>query len=226
MKNETVKKKKTFENSLKGSRFWGVLVFIVLIIIDQITKMVADVFFNMQGAPNKIGLIPNILELEMSYNRGIAFGALGDSSPVVKLCIVVITAILMAILTLVYWKMDKNRTIFRWALVLIVAGGIGNLIDRVNYQVWDPNTYMGGVQDGVRDFVHVMFIIDFECCNFADFFIVAGVIMMILAMLFCDTNALWPQGKYKELARIETQKEEQKKREAIAKKNKKYTQGE
>ena len=219
------KNQKTFENSLKGSRLWGILLFAILIIVDQVTKIVADIYFNTQGARDKIVLIPNVLELEMSYNRGIAFGALGSASPLVKLCIVVATAVLMAILALAYLKMDKNRTIFRWALVLIVAGGIGNLIDRINYQVWNPDTYMGGMQDGVRDFVHVILLIDFECCNFADFFIVGGVVMMIFAMLFCDTNALFPQGKYKKLAIEEEEKEKQRKREKEEKKRKQHTKG-
>ena len=42
----------------------------------------------------------------------------------------------------------------------------------------------------------------FAVCNFADFFISAGAVMFVLAMLFLDTAALFPATeKYKEMAK-------------------------
>ena len=218
MKNETAKKK-TFENSLKGSRLWGVLIFIILVVVDQVTKMVSEMYSQTEGAYDIFIFIPGMLEWDFLYNPGAAFGAGATASPMVKIIVVIATAILMAVLAFVYFKMDKNRTLFRLALVFIVAGGVGNLIDRLACQVWLPNT------TGVRDFLHVILLIDFGCCNFADFFIVAGVIMMILAMLFYDSNALYPQGKYEKLAMIEAQKENRKKSEKFRKKYEQYSQG-
>lgn len=219
MKPETKKKsEKTFKNSLKGSRLWGLLLFLILVVVDQITKVIADVYFSMEGTYDKFILIPGMLEWEMSYNRGIAFGALANAAPAVKLTIVILTAVLMAVLAFVYFKMDKNRTLFRLALIFIIAGGIGNFIDRIAYGVWDPAFANGGYRDGVRDMLHVILLIDFGYCNFADFFIVAGVIMMILAMLFFDTHAVYPHGKYEKLATEAARKENQKKREKFEKK--------
>ena len=225
MKDQTQKKEKTFKNSLKGSRLWGLMLFVILVIVDQITKIIADVYFSMEGTYDKFILIPGMLEWEMSYNRGIAFGALSNGNPTLKLVIVIMTAVLMAVLAFVYFKMDKNRTLFRLALIFIIAGGIGNFIDRLNYGVWDPAYANGGYRDGVRDMLHVILLIDFGYCNFADFFIVAGVIMMILSMLFFDTYALCPVGKYKKLALETTTKENKKKAEKSRDKCDKHEQG-
>ena len=190
------------KNSLKGSRLWGVLLFAILVFIDQITKIVADVYFgNVPSAPESIAIIPGVIELTMEYNRGIAFSMFSGAGQAGKIAIVVGTALIMLAVSVVYFKIDKRRTLLRIALVLIVAGGVGNLIDRVYYQVWDPATATG-FRDGVRDMVRVDFkIVDFGVCNFADFFIVGGAIALIVCFLFFDTDSFFPVGKYKLLAR-------------------------
>ena len=200
--------------ALKGSWLWGALLFLILLLIDQITKIVADVYFvEIAGANERIVLIPNMIELCISYNRGIAFSSFESSSEIFKIGIVVVTGLMMLGLAVFYCRVDKRRTILRIALILIVAGGVGNLIDRVYYQVWDPET-VAIVRDGVRDMVRVNIIFDFGVCNFADFFITGGAVLLILALLFFDTDAIFPVGKkYKALAKEAEEKAEQKKQE-------------
>ena len=200
--------------ALKGSRLWGALLFLILLLIDQITKIVADVYFvEIAGANERIALIPNMLELCISYNRGIAFSSFESSSEIFKIGIVVVTGLMMLGLAVFYCRVDKRRTVLKVALVLIVAGGVGNLIDRVYYQVWNPET-VAIVRDGVRDMVRVNIIFDFGVCNFADFFITGGAVLLILALLFFDTDAIFPVGKkYKALAKEAEEKAEQKKKE-------------
>ena len=157
---------------LKGSALWGLLVFFILIFVDQITKVWADVYFNGENAPASIVIIPNMIALCISYNDGIAFGSLGDSSPFVKILIIVVTAVMMGALTVLYFRLDKRRSFLRNALVFVVAGGVGNLIDRVYYKIWETGTGLG-----VRDMVRVNIVFDFGVCNFADFFIVGGAVV-------------------------------------------------
>lgn len=205
--------------SLKGSRLWGMLLFAILVFVDQLTKIVADVYFgNVPSAPESIAIIPGVIELTMEYNRGIAFSMFADAGKWGKLAIVLSTAVIMLVVAVVYCKLDKRRTLLRIALVLIVAGGVGNLIDRIYYQVWDVTTATG-FRDGVRDMVRVDFkIMDFGVCNFADFFISGGAVLFVLAVLFFDKDALLPIGKkYKALAK-EAQEEETKKQAEKAKK--------
>lgn len=209
------------KHSLKGSRLWGVLLFAILVFVDQITKIVADVYFgNVPSAPDSIAIIPGIIELTMEYNRGIAFSMFSSAGTAGKIAIVVGTALIMLAVSVLYFKIDKRRTLLRIALVLIVAGGVGNLIDRVYYQVWDPATATG-FRDGVRDMVRVDFkIVDFGVCNFADFFISGGAVLFILSLLFFDKDAIFPVGeKYKALAKEAQETEEKKKTEKEAKKN-------
>ena len=219
MKNEMMKKEKT----LKGSRLWGLLLFFALLLIDQVTKVVADVYFvEMAGVNERIALIPGMIELCIEYNRGIAFGSFASSSETVKIAIVAGTALMMFILAIVYWKVDKRRSFLRLALILIIAGGIGNFIDRVYYRIWDPSTELL-LRDGVRDMVYLNIFFNFGVCNFADFFISIGAVALLLSLLFFDKEAILPLGKkYRALAKESKEKACAKKQN---KKNKENSNG-
>lgn len=192
------KKKKLIKQkySTKGSSYWGILVFGILILVDMLTKLAADVYFSRAGAPAKIDIIPGWLALTITYNRGISYG-MGDNAPEwIKLLVVIATALLMAVFAVAYFKMDKRRALLRIALVFIVAGGVGNLIDRVYYRVWEAD----GIY-GVRDMVDLSRF-GFAVCNFADFFITGGAVALVLALLFFDRDAVWPMTeKYRMLAK-------------------------
>jgi lipoprotein signal peptidase len=91
-------------------------------------------------------------------------------------------------------------------LIFVLAGGVGNLVDRVYYRVWDKNCLYG-----VRDMVDLSRF-GFAVCNFADFFICAGAAILVVAFLFFDKDAVCPVGKYKKLAKeAEEQEKEQEK---------------
>lgn len=186
--------------TLKGSALWGVLLFLVLIWIDQGTKFAAAAYFGDEGF-FRVEVVPNFVYLCLSYNPGIAFSMFGQSDGWVKGFITIITAVLMLGLTVFYFCLDKRRAWLRNAFVFIIAGGVGNLIDRIYYRIWVPSSY------GVRDMVDLS-AFGFGVCNFADFFIVGGAIALGLAILFFDTDALKPLGKYKTLAREAKEKEE------------------
>ena len=179
------------ENRKKSaSVLWGVFWIFVLIIIDQLTKIVADAY--LQG--KVIEIIPGWINLRITYNQGIAYGQLSDVDVWVKMLIIAGTGVLMLVFAIVYLRLDVRRGLLRAALVMVVAGGIGNLIDRVYFQVWDPNAIYG-----VRDMVDLSRF-GFAVCNFADFFICIGAALLVLSILFFDTDALFPVGKYKALA--------------------------
>lgn len=194
------KKKKLIKEkySTKGSSYWGILVFAILVLVDMLTKLAADVYFSGANAPAKIDIIPGWIALTMTYNPGISYG-MGASAPEwVKFLVVIATALLMAVFAVAYFRMDKRRAWMRIALVLIVAGGVGNLIDRIYYRVWE----LDGTQldQGVRDMVDLRRF-GFAVCNFADFFITGGAVVLVLSLLFFDRDAIWPTTeKYRMLA--------------------------
>ena len=212
---DKLKKKELFGIN---SWVWGVVVFVLLIAIDLVTKIVADALWDPSDPSVKI--IPGYLELCLVYNRGISF-SIGSNAPVpAKIALVAATGVLFVVMGVVYFKMDKRRTWVRFALVFIVAGGVGNLIDRVYYQVWEPYSSTDPTTwDGVRDMVRLkIFMFDFGVCNFADFFIVGGTIALIVAILFFDAGAIFPlTEKYKALSKEYEEKEEKKQAEKIRK---------
>lgn len=212
----------------KNSYLWGILLFFLLIFIDHLTKAVADIYFQMEGAPSSVPIIPDLIELCITYNRGISYG-MGRNAPMeVKIAVVALTGVMMAGIAIAYFFVDTRRSFLRLAFVFIVAGGVGNLIDRVYYQVWDPATYNYNFRDGVRDMVDIHNL-GFGVCNFADFFISAGAVMMALAFIFFDSYAMKPLGKYQELAAeaiaIEEQKLKEKEQRKIAKQEAKKSGG-
>ena len=68
MAKNQIKTPKDDRYSLKGSSFWGVLIFAVLLIVDLVTKWLADAYFNAEGTPRRITVIPNWIWLEIEYN--------------------------------------------------------------------------------------------------------------------------------------------------------------
>ncbi len=207
MRSKKIKNKNKIR-PLQGSHLWGVLFFAVLLLIDLVTKVAAEEYFTRPTAPNKIEIIPGWLNLCLAYNKGIAYG-IGSASPTwLKMTIVAVTGVMMLVLAFVYFKLDKTRGWARFAIVLIVAGGVGNLIDRVYFRVWDAEAFYG-----VRDMVDLSRF-GFAICNFADFFITIGAVVLILALLFFDRDALFPVGRYKlqakQIAELAEEPEEEK----------------
>ncbi len=196
----------------KHSYLLGIFLFFLLIFIDQLTKLLADVYFSSAGAPTSITIIPEWIELCITYNRGIAYGMGATTSPAAKIAVIVGTAVMMSALTVLYFKLDNRRRLLKLALVFVVGGGVGNLIDRVYFRVWDATTVLG-----VRDMVDLSRF-GFAICNFADFFITAGAVMLVLSFLFFDKDAFFPLGRYKALAKESEEEEERKHAEKQAKK--------
>jgi signal peptidase II len=206
MSRKLKKEKRT--SLLKGSNLWGLLLFGILLLVDMLTKMAADAYFSQADAPQKIDIIPGWISLRITYNKGIAYG-LGAGSPKwLKIGVVMLTGALMVGLSVVYFTLDKRRSWMRIALVFVVAGGVGNFIDRVYYQVWETSAIYG-----VRDMVDLSRF-GFAVCNFADFFISGGAVALVLSLLFFDKEALWPVGKYKALAEEAKLAEEEKSTQA------------
>ena len=178
----------------KNPTLWLSVLFFVLIAIDQLIKIWADSYFSKGN--DDIIIIPGVIELCIEYNRGIAFSSFANAGMAWKLIIVIGTCLLMIGLSFLFFKIDSRRALLRLALV-------GNLIDRILYRVWDPSSISTtGESDGVRDMVRLHIIFNFGVCNFADFFIVAGAVMLALSMLFFDAEAVFPAtAKYKALAK-------------------------
>ncbi len=218
MAKNTEKVKKEKLRALKGSCLWGLLVFGLLLLIDLVTKIAAEEYFTRADAPHKIDIIPGWLSLRLTYNRGIAYGVGATSPTWIKVAVIVATGVLMLAFAILYFKLDKAHGWARVALVFVVAGGVGNLIDRIYFQVWDTAS-LGGVRDMVD-----LSRFGFAVCNFADFFITGGAVALVLSLLFFDRDALFPVGKYRAQAKAHAEEIEAKEQEEKATVEKGQTQ--
>ena len=100
------------------------VIIILCVAVDQVTKWLALTYL----APlDSVPLIKNVLHLTYVENTGAAFGMLKNHRWVFM---IVSTAAIIAIVAYLIIKRPRNPWM-RVALSLIVAGGTGNMIDRV-----------------------------------------------------------------------------------------------
>ena len=94
---QNVQKEKVVEFLKKN--LWGILFFVVLIAIDLVTKIVAEVYFTAEDAPLSIPIIPGYLELCLAYNRGMSF-SIGATAPTwLKIAVIMGTCVMFIALT-------------------------------------------------------------------------------------------------------------------------------
>ncbi len=137
----------------------------LLVATDQILK--ALIVANL-SPDRSLPVIQGFLYLVNRTNRGGAWSLLADFEWGLILLIVVsgIASIVLAVL-LVRWRVTPLRI----CMAVILAGSVGNLIDRV-------------FQRGVTDYLSFHFwAYEFPTFNFADMMIVCGTIAMILFLL-------------------------------------------
>ena len=145
--------------------FLDTIIIIVLIMIDQFTKYLA--VQNLKDQPAYI-VLRDILEFDYLENRGVAFGMLQNK----KILILLTGILLLAGVLMVMFKMPSGRkfTILHIIFSVIIAGGIGNMIDRIRF-------------DFVVDFISFV-LIDFPTFNVADCYIVCATIILFIMCVF------------------------------------------
>ena len=98
-------------------------------ILDQCTKLLADAMLSMHQS---VVLLP-FLALRKAYNYGAAFSFLGDASGWQRWFFIVLALVVMGILVTWLRRLPPGNTGARVALVLILGGAAGNVIDRLVY---------------------------------------------------------------------------------------------
>ena len=136
----------------------SVAVIVILIVIDQLTKYAAVV--TVKGK-DPIEFLFGLFQFTYVENTGAAFSSFSSSTTLLTVATVII---LVGCLILLLTKKIKSK-FMNVCLVLVIAGGVGNVIDRI------ANGY-------VVDFINPLFV-DFAVFNFADCCITVGAILMI-----------------------------------------------
>lgn len=137
----------------------------LLIVLDQITKIWAVA--TLKGG-NIIELIPGVLEFNYLENKGAAFGILQNRQTV----FVIAGAIILFFLIFILFIMPQQKKYYaaNVIFVLIAAGAIGNMIDRVRLNY-------------VIDFIYFR-LIDFPVFNVADMYVSVSTVVLCLLILF------------------------------------------
>lgn len=114
-------------------------------------------------------LIDGYLEFRYAENCGAAFGFMRDMPSLVRKGVFYIAAV--GAVLLLFWMFATGRggTLFAWSVPLIVAGAIGNLVDRVRF---------GYVVDFVR--FHLNDRWAYPTFNVADAWITIGVGLILI----------------------------------------------
>ncbi len=138
-------------------------VFIIFcVLLDIWTKQLAVI--NLRIGETQDFIFP-FIDLLLTFNSGIAFGILDNNDYMTSIILLLIG--ISIVIYLIYLSLHEEHRFKKLALITIVAGAIGNIIDR-------------GMDGYVTDFLHLK-INDFSffIFNLADAFISIGAIIII-----------------------------------------------
>lgn len=143
----------------------GLIGTVLLVALDQWTKLLAVRHLMGQAA---VPILDGVFELHYLENRGAAFGILQGQKGIFLLC----TALVLVVLAFYYNRMPVTGRfrLLRLVGVLLSAGAVGNLIDRMQHSY-------------VVDFLYFK-LIDFPIFNVADCYVTAGAVLLAAAILF------------------------------------------
>ncbi|MDB2410166.1 signal peptidase II [Pseudomonadales bacterium] len=146
---------------------------IVIIVFDQLTKYWVQLSF-FEG--ERVNLLP-ILDFTLVYNKGAAWSFLSDAGGWQRWLFTAISSVVSIVLVIWIHRLVAIQKILLIALTLILAGAVGNLIDRI---------ILGKVVD------FVLFYYDghyFPAFNVADCAITLGAIMMLIDVFWGPSEA-------------------------------------
>ncbi|UXR77595.1 MULTISPECIES: signal peptidase II [unclassified Staphylococcus] len=147
----------------------SLIIFFIVVIADQLTKWVIATQMTIGESFN---VIPHFLNITSHRNDGAAWGILSGQ----MFFFYLITIVIIIALIIFYIKEAQNHMTMQVAITLLLAGAMGNFIDRV-------------LNGEVVDFVDtVIFGYDFPIFNIADASLTIGVAILVILLLTDKTN--------------------------------------
>lgn len=165
---------------------------VIVLAADQFTKYFISNNFEMAKSYE---FLPGILDITYIHNDGAAWGMLGGYTWL--LLSITIVVMLGCIALLLKWGL-RDKIMF-WSAMLILSGGVGNMIDRI---------FRGG---NVIDFLHFEFWPTFPVFNVADCAICVGAGLIILSLF----KSIVDEQRQKSRAAVIAQTEEENQNENI-----------
>lgn len=143
------------------------VVIAILVILDQVIKLLVETYLRPIGSKM---IFPGFLQLRYLQNDGAMMGMMDGRTTVMTVLAVIC---MIAVLFVIYsgWLTSKIDYV---CVVLIAAGGFGNIIDRI-------------ARGYVVDYIEALFV-DFYVFNFADCLITCAAITIIIYQIYCLFN--------------------------------------
>lgn len=135
---------------------------LLVVVIDYIIKIL---IINNLKPISSLEIIPGLFSLNYVENKGAAFGMLANAR---WIFIVFTIAVIIFLIIFVFWKKPTSK-LLNVAFILIIGGGIGNLIDRIFYGY-------------VVDYLSISFFP--PVCNFADYCVTIGAFLLVIYLIF------------------------------------------
>ena len=142
-----------------------VILFIIFLVgIDQISKFLISSQLNLGESFN---ILP-FLSFTLIHNTGIAFSIFDDGGVFSRWLLVTCVFLILIYMFFLLFKKAPKHILELISLLLIISGGLGNLIDRI---------FLGHVVD----FVHMFYKhYSFYVFNFADSYITIGIFIYLI----------------------------------------------
>lgn len=164
-----------------------IFLILFLISLDQTTKIFFKDLRENKGfnIGNTIVVIKGFFYFKsVPLNDAAAYGFLGGFAYRQLFFIILTFLALIGFVFLYYYSVRKQYSFMKVAVIFIIAGAIGNLIDRIAY---------GGVVDFLT--IEIGNFTPFAVFNLADTFLSIGLILLILHFFFLDENAIFKKRK-------------------------------
>lgn len=178
------KLKSSFKNLDYFSLIISSLITIVLIVIEQVTKLLARTYIE-ENKP--IIIIKNVLDFNLIYNKGAGYGSFSTNYPL--LIFFTILGLVVVIYLFLFVSLKKKR-LYTTGVIFLLSGALSNAIDRIFFE------------KGVTDFIEFPFLqftkLGEFTANVADIFVTIGFILFILHILIIEIKLLKEKKKNKE----------------------------
>lgn len=154
-----------------------IILIVAILAVDQASKYLMQLYLSPVGT--SLPLIDGIFQLTNAHNTGAAWGLL----PGFRWMFIPLTILVCAAIVFVMIRFHKKLCVFsRITLALLLAGAVGNLIDRIALSY-------------VRDMFDFC-LINFPVFNVADSSLTIGCILLVVDALFLKERSIFERVSF------------------------------
>ncbi len=158
-------------NNLNKNFFINFFIILSIFCLDRLSKIYVINFHEKNYGSDLYS--SKFLNISLIWNEGIAFGLFSFSD---KFFYNILTILIILITIVIFWFIIKTNKLERLAFMMIFAGSLGNIFDRLFYSA-------------VPDFIDFHFkSFHWFIFNVADIFITLGVVILIYCEVFLKKN--------------------------------------